>query len=355
MSDEEPKLQTPAETSPPPPPAPEIKIDPAAVHAGPEWKHSRPLTACRFDPTGKYLFTGAEDNLVVRWDIATGTAMPLAAHDSWVRAIAFSPAGDTIYTGGYDGRLIWWPAAAEKPEPTRKIEPAHQGWIRALAVNTDGTRIASCGNDNLVKLWDAAEGKLVHDLSGHQSHVYNVAFHPTDGTLVSCDLKGNLKHWNVAEGKLVRDLAATALYKYDTTFRADIGGARGIAFDKSGKQLAVSGITNVSNAFAGIGNPAVVVLDWEGGQPAVQYEAKEKVNGVAWGVRHHADDFWIGLAGGGGGGWLYFWKEKTPQEFFQFKLPDNGRDLDLSPDGLRVSVAHAGGNLRLYNLHAKAT
>src|SRR5262245_47063522 len=109
-------------------------IDPTKTHAGQAWKHSRPLTACRFDPSGKCVFTGAEANLITRWELATGTATQLAAHDSWVRALACSPGGDVLYSGGYDGRLVWWPAAAEKPEPLRKIEPAHQGWIRALAV-----------------------------------------------------------------------------------------------------------------------------------------------------------------------------------------------------------------------------
>jgi WD40 repeat protein len=340
------------------------KAEPEQTHAGAQWKHARPLTACRFDPSGKYVFTGAEDNLVTRWDIATGAATPLAAHDSWVRAIAFTPGGDTVITGGYDGRVIWWPAAADKPEPIRKLEPAHQGWVRALAVSPDGTRLVSVGNDNLVKLWDVADGRLVAELAGHESHVYNVAFHPTDGTFVTCDLKCNLKQWDLAAGTSRRDLTAAALHKYDTTFRADIGGARSIAFARDGKQLALGGMTNCSNAFAGIGNPAIVVLDWETGKPVVQYEGKEKINGIAWGLRQHPDGFWVGLSGGGGGGWFYFWKDVpmgatsaqpadkiTAQEFFKFKLPDSGRDLDLAPDNLRLAVAHADGNLRLYQLH----
>ncbi|MDX1944484.1 MAG: WD40 repeat domain-containing protein, partial [Pirellulaceae bacterium] len=179
-------------------------------------------------------------------------------------------------------------------------------------------------------------------------------FHPTDGTLVSCDLKGVLKQWDLAEKKARRDLSAAALWKYDTTFRADIGGARSIAFSHDGKQLAVGGITNVTNAFAGIGNPTIVVLDWETAKPVVQYESKAKVQGVAWGIRHHPDGFWVGLSGGGGGGFLYFWKEAAAQEFHFLKLPDTGRDLDLSPDGLSACVAHYDGSLRVYRLYKKA-
>jgi WD40 repeat protein len=328
------------------------KIDAAKTHPLLEHKHSRPLTACRWDPLARYIFFGAEDNLVHRFDIAAKMVTPLSAHDSWVRAIGCSPSGEFVYTGGYDGRLIWWPAAAEKPQPIRVVD-AHQGWLRALAVSPDGQRLATCGNDNLVKLWNATDGQLVSTLAGHSTHVYNVAFHPSGTALASCDLKGVLKEWDVVAGAAKRDLAAAALYKYDTTFRADIGGSRSVAFRSDGAQLALGGITNVTNAFAGIGNPAVVLLEWADGKIAVQLEGKEKINAVAWGVAHHPDGFWVGLAGGGGGGWLYFWKGDAKEEFFKFKLPNNGRDLALSPDRTRVAIAHADRTLRVYALHEK--
>jgi WD40 repeat protein len=324
------------------------KLDPTKIKAVFEHKHDRPLVACRFDPAGKYVFFGAEDNLVHRLHLESKTAAPLAAHDSWVRALGFSPDGNVLYSGGYDGRLICWPAAAEKPAPTRVIQ-AHEGWLRALAVSPDGERIATCGNDNLVKLWDAADGKLVATLTGHAHHVYNVAFHPSGEWLVSCDLKGVLKQWKTATGELERELApAAALYKYDTSFRADIGGARSIALNTDGTQLALGGITNVTNAFAGIGHAAVVLIDVKENKVLRQLEAKEKVNGVAWGVAWHPDGFWIALAGGGGGGWLYFYKGDAANELHKFKLPTDGRDLSVSPDHQRLAVAHADKTLRLY-------
>jgi len=302
-------------------------IDPTKTHEALQHKHDRPLTACRFDPTGRYVFFGAEDNLVHRFDLQTKAVTPLAAHDSWVRALGCSPDGKTLYTGGYDGRLISWPAAregeapAEPGAPIRTIE-AHTGWLRALAVSPSGEKIATCGNDNLVKLWDAATGKLIAQCAGHSSHVYNVAFHPTGASVVSCDLKGNLKQWDVSTGALQRDLIpAAALYKYDTSFRADIGGARSIVFNSDGSQLALGGITNVTNAFAGIGNPVIELINMADGKLALQLEAQQKLNGVAWGVAHHparaasdqspAAPFWIALTGGGGGGWLYFFKDNA--------------------------------------------
>jgi WD40 repeat protein len=334
----------------------DVTIDVTKTHEAAKWKHERPLTACRFDPTGKYVFTGAEDNTVQRWDLATGKMTPLAAHDSWVRAIGFSPTGSEVYTAGYDGRLIWWNAAAEQPEPIRKVDPAHQGWIRALAVSPDGKLIATCGNDNLVKLWDAADGKPLGELAGHEHHVYNIAFHPTQPTIVSCDLKGIVKLWELPSAKHVRDFEpAQAMHHYDKTFRADIGGARSIAYSADGTRLALGGIINVTNAFAGIGNPALVVFDYETGKIHKTHVAKEAVNGTAWGVRYHPEGFWIGLTGGGAGGFLYFWKPDEVNEFFKMKLPDNGRDMDLQADQKRVTVAHSDQHIRLFGLYTKAT
>lgn len=359
MSQEETKAEErkPDEKKEEPTPAakPAEPADPKLTHEKAKWKHTRPLTACRFDPTGKYVFTGAEDNTVQRWDLADGKMTSFAAHDSWVRAIGFSHDGQQVITGGYDGRLMWWQTTAEKPEPIRKIDPAHNGWLRALAFSPNGQQIATCGNDKLIKLWDANDGKPLGELAGHESHVYNIAFHPTQPLLASCDLKGVVKQWDLNEKKFVKDFAgATALYKYDTTFRADIGGARSIAFSTDGKLLALGGITNVTNAFAGIGNPAVVAFDWETGQITKTHVAKAPVNGTAWGVRHHPDGYWIGLAGGGGGGFLYFWKHDSVNEFFLLKLPDNGRDLDMHPDARQLAVAHSDQHIRLFGMFKKA-
>lgn len=330
------------------------KIEPEKVHLELEHKHTRPLTACHWDSLGRYVFFGAEDNAVHRFDVANKTAVPLAAHDSWVRALGSSPSGEQLFSGGYDGRLVWWPAAAEKPEPIRVVD-AHQGWIRELAVSPVGEMFASCGNDNLVKLWNAADGSLLHEFSGHESHVYNVAFAPDGQTLVSCDHHANLKVWDLKAGKLQRDLGvAEALYIYDKSFRAHIGGARSMNFRSDGQQLAVGGITKVTNAFAGIGEAAVVLLEMESGKVALQLEAKEKVHGTAWGIAHHPQGLWIGLAGGGGGGWFYFWKEAgEPQEVFKMKLKTDARGMSLAADDTRVAVAHVDMHLRIYALTEK--
>lgn len=329
------------------------EFDYAKTHEASAWKYERPLTACRFDPTGRFVFAGTEDYTIQRFNLADGKPTPLVGHESWARAIGFTPDGKTTFTGGYDGRLLFWKTDAEQPKPLRTID-AHVGWLRALAVSPDGKLVATCGNDNLVKLWSTADGKFVREFKGHESHVYNVAFHPLGKSLVSFDLKAVMHDWDVATGKSLRSFDAKKdLYRYSDTFRNDHGGARSFAFNADGTQLAAGCMTAVTNTFAGIGNPAVALVDWKEGKQKLLLGGKEKVTGTVWGLAWHPAGLWLGAVGGPTG-YFYVWKPDAADEAFRLKLPDTARDMSLHPDGLRVAIAHADGNLRIYRLAAKA-
>jgi WD40 repeat protein len=324
-----------------------IQVEKTAVAA--EFKHSRPLTCCHWHHGSNFIFFGAEDHLVHRYDCTAKSVVSLAAHDSWVRSLANSKDGATLYSGGYDGKLIFWPATVEKPAPQRTIE-AHAGWLRAIAVSPDGQHIATCGNDRKVKLWVADSGELVQTFSGHKHHVYNIIFSTDSSTLYSCDLKGVVYSWDIA-GSVGKELVtAEVLTGYDTTFRADIGGARDISMKSDGLQLALSGISKVTNAFAGVGEVAIALIDQTKAEVSLVLETKDKVNGTMWGVTHHPGDFWIGLSGGRGGGHLFFWKGDTQHEFFKLKLKASGRGMSMSPDGTSLAVAHADMHLRTYQI-----
>jgi WD40 repeat protein len=347
-----------------------------------ELKHSSPLIGCRFDPSGRFLFASAEDRTWQRFDLLSGKKTAFAGHQSWSRGIGFVvpklkeaeavvsfeksraalsalvggrsaivPAKPqppfTVVSGDYHGKLIWWPGESDAPAAIRTID-AHTGWIRAVAVSPDGQTVASCGNDHAVKLWSIADGKHLQTFSGHQSHVYNVAFHPNGTHLVSADLKGIIKDWDLKKGDAVRELDAKALHKYDPTFMADIGGIRGIAFSKDGTQFACAGITNVSNAFAGVGNPVVLLYDWQEGKPK-QLKPKDAFQGTAWGVDFHPAGY-IVAAGGGGQGRIWFWKAGELVSVQTVNIPANARDLALYPDGTLLALACADGSAKVYTM-----
>lgn len=327
-------------------------MDITQTHEVHDLVHDQPLLGARFDPSGAYVFGSSQDFKVWRWKIADGTKTELNIN-AWARGIAFVDGGKTVVTGGYDGRLTFAPVEGEKLEPIRSVE-AHDGWIRAVAASPDGTQVATVGNDLKVKLWNAADGQLVREMSGHDSHIYNVAFHPSGKRLVSGDLNANLIDWDVETGKQVRTWKAESLTGYDKTFRAIIGGFRGLTFSPDGTRLAGSGITAVTNAFAGIGNPSVVLFDWEKGEALAEHLSKGGLRGVGWGTVLHPDGTIIGCTGGNGG-FLLFWKPGELEDSHRVKLANDARDLHLSPDGLRLATAHHDGHVRIHLMDKKAS
>ena len=98
------------------PPEPD-QPDPAKTHLVQDLKHTSPLLGCRIDPSGAFVFAGAQDNTVVRWQLADGKKTALAGHKSWVRALAFA-ADKLAFSGDYTGQLLAWP-----PTPTRRHRP----------------------------------------------------------------------------------------------------------------------------------------------------------------------------------------------------------------------------------------
>ena len=325
---------------------------PASTYIVTQFKHGSPLISCRFHPAGEHVFFGAQDHGIWRWKIGEEKAVKFPGHDSWVRGIAFDSQGETVISAGFDHRLVWSPALDVEPKPIRGVE-AHDGWVRAVAISPDDKLVASTGNDRLVKLWDFQSGEQLAQLAGHESDVYNVVFHPSEPRIVSADLKGELIDWNYETGEKVRQAKSEALSKYDTGFMAVIGGVRSMCFNADGSLLACGGITDVTNAFAGVGNPTIEIFDWAEFKLQRHHRSKEKLKGVAWGVVLHPENFIVGISGGSGGGHLLFWQPDGEHEFHKLKLPDTARDLSLSPNGMDLAIAHYDRHLRIARMAEK--
>jgi WD40 repeat protein len=327
-------------------------LDVKQAHVIAEWKHDRPLVSCRFDPLGRYVFAGAEDNSVQRFALADGAKTPLAGHESWVRAIAFSKDGALTITGGYDGRLIWWPTDAPQPTPVRSIE-AHKGWIRSMGVSPDGSLLATCGNDLAVRLWNVSDGALVRELKGHERPVYSVQFH-SGGDLLSGDLVGVIKQWNISTGESPRSFDAKPLHTYEGGQQVDYGGVRTIAVSGDGKHLAAGGLHKGSNPLGAVNEPLELLWEWESQKLLRSHIAEGITQGAICRSVFLADGTQMAGCGGGTGGFLLFWNAEQDKDFHRLGMPNIVRDLDLHADGIRAATAHHDMHVRITRLAAPA-
>jgi len=339
---------------PAPPPLPENPIDATQTHVATEFKHDIPLTTCRIDPTGRFVFAGAEDFHVYRWTLSGDDSSKtlFKGHQSWVRCLDFSRDGKLLFTAGYDHRIGIWNAADDAPSPIQMID-AHNGWVRWVRVSPDGKLLASCGNDNLIKLWSIPDGKLQQEFAGHDRYPYAAVFHPDGKRLASFDLMGVIKDWDIESGKEVRSLEAKFMWGFDQKFRADMGGARDMRFSEDGKTLIVAGLTEVTNAFAGVHKPMVLHVDWEKFEHLHKWK-DDAYKGMVWGVCEHPEGFIVasGAPQGGSKGMLWFLKPGEEKPFHSVTLSHCARGLDMTPDKRQLAVPQFDGKLCVYQMTA---
>jgi hypothetical protein len=329
----------------------EPKADPKLIREVAKFTTNRPVMSVRFDAEAQVLLGGAQKNTLQRWDLFTGTATEWAGHKSWIERLEVLPDGRAV-TGANEGKLIFWNSLAPQAEPARVID-AHKGFVRAVSLSPDRQLLATCGNDRVVKVWTVSDGALVAELKGHANHVYSAAFHPSGRYIFSGDLMGVVKQWEVGTWAHVRDLDAKPLHKYDETFKADCGGIRGMDFSPDGRWLACAGIGEVTNAFAGIGVPTVLIFDCETGAMAKLQKPAANFSGTCWAVKFHPSGEFLVACGGGGSGGTWFWKPTEEKSFHFLALPSVGYDLCLHPDGLRLAVALYDNSVRLYDMGPK--
>lgn len=329
-------------------------LDPKLGHVVSEWKHDRPLNACRFDPLGRFVFTGSEDAFVERFNLADGARTVFkGGHETWVLSLACGKDGAQFVSGGCDGKLTWWESTGgDDAKPIRTID-AHQGWIRALDTSPDGTLLLSGGNDGRVCLWNFADGKLVHELPSHSRNVYSVQFSPDGKHALSGDLVGVIRQCDVATGAEVRTFDAKPLHTYHSSQAVDYGGVRSMAFSPDGKFLAAGGLYNASNPLGAVNEPLVLLFHWETAKLERQQIAEGIPNGAICRLRWLANGTLMGVSSGGSGCFILFWASDGDKDYFRIRLPALGRDMDLHSDGIQVATAHYDHAVRITRLAAK--
>jgi WD40 repeat protein len=112
-------------------------------------------------PDGRRALAGAEDGLIVLWDLESGTAeQVLAGPAGSVNALLFTPDGRRALSGTWDahapvGHLILWDLASGAPIHHFS---GHTWTITTLALTPDGRQAVSGSTDGTIRWWDLESG-----------------------------------------------------------------------------------------------------------------------------------------------------------------------------------------------------
>jgi WD40 repeat protein len=322
-----------------------MTLDPKLAKVEKDFATEAPLTVCRFSPDGRFLFGGAQDEKIYRFELATGEKAVLEGHESWVAALAVTPDGTILISGGCDDTLRWWSAADGKPAEVRVVK-AHEGWVRAVAVSPDGTLVASGGNDRMVRLWHTTDGSLVREFSGAERDVYSLIFTHDGTALCGGDLDGKIHQWTVATGERTRTLEAAALHLYEGGQQVHYGGVRGLALSPDSQWLVAAGLTKATNPLGNVQDPLALRFAWKDGTVAKNHQTEGLANHTLWGAGFHPDGTLIACVGGNSGH-LLFWGPNDEKPAHKFDLPVQARGMDIHAPSQRVATIHHDGHLRV--------
>ncbi len=307
----------------------------------------RMLGRLRYSPCGKLLAAGGLDGTVRRWDLSEKEPVELPRLTDlggWVNVIGMATDCPLLFAADSWGQLAAWPYAEREAKPAWKVEKAHNGWIRDLAVSRDGKLLVTGGLDRVVRVWSATDGKLLHELVGHQEDVYSVAIHPDGAHVVSGDLHGVVHDWDLATRQSARKLDAGALYKLDRL--QDCGGVRRLEFDASGKLLAAAGTAPKGGATLQ-GMPTVLLFDWASGKQTRAIKSGAEKDALVHDVRFHPAGFFLAVSSGvPGSGQLFFARPGDEKPFYVSTKLANCHSVDIHPDGQRfiVTSTNTGSN-----------
>jgi WD40 repeat protein len=163
-------------------------------------RHRHGVQCVAANPRVERIATGADDHVVIDWDLATtqpGTRWT-GTDPEYVTALAYSPDGSLLATGTGYGTL--WVRDAETGEVKARLA-GHKVGIPALAFDPSGRRLASGDRNGRIVLWDLATQQPVQQLQVGPSWVWSIAFLNDGRKLVSEVSNGPVVLFDLRSGK----------------------------------------------------------------------------------------------------------------------------------------------------------
>jgi WD40 repeat protein len=164
------------------------------------------LHSLDFSPDSRKLVIVDSARSVKLYELPSGTLLRSESSPAqWLRA-HFSPDARQL---GLCSQGLTTARVVDVTSGQLLAELRHPRGVRALAWSRDAQWLATGCEDSKVYLWCLPGTEPARVLSGHQSSVIEVDFHPTEPLLASASWDGTIRLWDTASGEPLVSLPAT--------------------------------------------------------------------------------------------------------------------------------------------------
>ena len=134
--------------------------------------HTSDVQVILFSNDNKFLFTGGEDNQVIKWNLETKENFMFKDHGSTVKGLAFAQSKNILVSGGHDRKVCFY--NTEKNELIKSQEK-HEDWVRTMAMTKDEKYVISAGDDKVLFVWNIDTQEEAFKMAGHTAYIYGIA------------------------------------------------------------------------------------------------------------------------------------------------------------------------------------
>jgi WD40 repeat protein/serine/threonine protein kinase len=292
-------------------------------------RHGKQIQKICFSPDGRFLATIADDSSALLWSATGKLVGQLSLHRGTITDVAFSPEGGRLATASEDGTAILWDLHHSTTFSPIGNPMQHRAWVRQVEFSPDGLKLLTVADDNTTRIWDATRAVPLSEPMRHLHPVVSAKFAPRGDRMLSVASsagESSLWLWKTTSRSAKKQIITGDGSKRTARFVA----RSGLLVTAADQHLRSWSLTNAERPDSSIdvGVPVNFFNVGEAGDRAVVVSGSQ-----AW-----------------------IWDLSTKQSINgPLNHPGALLAAELSPDGDRVALASADGQLTIWSVNPAPT